>query len=84
MSYVEKAAQYVDGLRRVLSVAERDEIADFARWLDREAAQEAMGAKPAPRAHACPMPVREGDEYVCRGCPLRWGTDEEKPPCLHP
>lgn len=26
---------------------------------------------------------REGDEYVCYapGCGLRWGADEDRPPC---
>lgn len=24
---------------------------------------------------------KEGDEYVCTKCWLRWGKDEEQPPC---
>ena len=24
---------------------------------------------------------REGDEYVCSACTLRWGVDEEEPTC---
>lgn len=80
MSYAEKAKEF-----RPMYTPDGplDLLAAFAEWLDQEAAQAAMGDKPAPPTHSCPMPSSEGDEYVCRHplCGRRWGKDEEKPPC---
>ena len=42
-----------------------------------EAAPPSLNAQQA-LAHLCAA-VREGDEYVCRACAIRWGADEEKP-----
>lgn len=80
MTYVNKAAEYLadaDRLKPPMPQATREAIRAFAAWLDA-----ARAPQPA-RNHSCPMPVREGDEYVCRApnCTLRWGTDEDKPPC---
>jgi len=29
----------------------------------------------------CYQPSRQGDEYFCRKCGMRWDVREERPPC---
>lgn len=36
-----------------------------------------MDVQPTP----CYQPTRQGDEYVCLKCRMRWGVNEDQPPC---
>ncbi len=74
MSYTERLEHYIRvrvgrGTRPNSKVIE--EMGNFAQWLDGH-------SKPQ---RACPLPTREGDEYLCRACLLRWPADEDKPDC---
>lgn len=82
MSYVDKLNLYLAVTPGACAMPVAP-VARFAEWLDKEAAQEAMGNKPTPQVVSCPTPSSEGDEYVCRHplCGRRWAKDEDKPPC---
>lgn len=49
---------------------------DFFDWYFNRV-PEPLNALPEP----CPTPRREGDEYTCPRCHIRWDTHEDQPPC---
>lgn len=57
------------------------------RIRDQEARTLTVPSRPAsaaPVAGGCANVRREQDEYVCAGCSVRWGVDEDRPECpLH-
>ena len=74
MNYADRLDDYIRLRVRLGSRPKSAHIEDlrrFADWLDSH-------SKPA---RACPLPTREGDEYVCRACFVRWDANEDKPEC---